>query len=254
MRLALIGVVIGLASAFGLARLIATLLYGVTGAGSAGVRAGADGVDGRGTDWRVAAGAARGWCRPGDRVARRVSEWLWPRRLSSISSARRCTPGDTEAVRALLEAHEEVRALVNAPISHFKSRPIARATRNLPMLDVLLAHGADLNLKSEWWAGGLRPARRRDHARRGRAVDRTRSDRGRVRGCAPRHVRSAARTGRRRSVARPRARRRWQDATALRHDGAHLRSSCSTAAPTSTRATWITSRRPRNIWCATRPT
>jgi len=62
---------------------------------------------------------------------------------------------DTEAVRALLEAHEEVRALVNAPISHFKSRPVARATRNLPMLDVLLAHGADLNLKSEWWAGGF---------------------------------------------------------------------------------------------------
>jgi ankyrin repeat protein len=62
---------------------------------------------------------------------------------------------DTEAVRALLEAHAEVRALVNAPISHFKSRPVARATRNLPMLDVLLAHGADLNLKSEWWAGGF---------------------------------------------------------------------------------------------------
>jgi len=63
--------------------------------------------------------------------------------------------GDTEAVRALLEAHEEVRAVVNAPISHFKSRPVARARKNLPMLDLLLAHGADLNLKSEWWAGGF---------------------------------------------------------------------------------------------------
>jgi hypothetical protein len=63
--------------------------------------------------------------------------------------------GDTEAVRALLEAHEDVRAAVNAPISHFDSRPVARATRNLPMLDVLLAYGADLNLKSDWWAGGF---------------------------------------------------------------------------------------------------
>jgi len=63
--------------------------------------------------------------------------------------------GDSEGVRALLEAHEEVRAVVNAPISHFKSRPVARATRNLPMLDALLEYGADLNLKSEWWAGGF---------------------------------------------------------------------------------------------------
>src|SRR6185436_11412547 len=62
---------------------------------------------------------------------------------------------DTEAVRALLEAHEEVRAVVNAPISFFKSRPVARARKNLPMLDVLLAYGADLNLKSDWWAGGF---------------------------------------------------------------------------------------------------
>ena len=29
------------------------------------------------------------------------------------------------------------------------------AKRNLPLLDVLLAYGADLNLKSAWWAGGF---------------------------------------------------------------------------------------------------
>src|SRR5262245_14661812 len=63
--------------------------------------------------------------------------------------------GDTEAVRALLAAHADVRAAVNAPISHFRSRPVARARTNLPMLDVLLAYGADLNLKSDWWAGGF---------------------------------------------------------------------------------------------------
>ena len=86
--------------------------------------------------------------------------------------------GDTEAVRALLEAHEDVRAAINAPISYFKSRPVARATRNLPMLDVLLAYGADLNLKSDWWAGGfglLEDGITRDEARaliaRGAIVD-----------------------------------------------------------------------------------
>jgi ankyrin repeat protein len=63
--------------------------------------------------------------------------------------------GDVDRVRALLEAHAEVRSAVNEPISYFNSQPVARAASNLPLLDVLLAYGADLNLKSTWWAGGF---------------------------------------------------------------------------------------------------
>jgi len=63
--------------------------------------------------------------------------------------------GDVARVRELLEQHAAVRAAVNEPISYFDSRPVARATKNLALLDVLLAHGADLNLKSAWWAGGF---------------------------------------------------------------------------------------------------
>jgi len=63
--------------------------------------------------------------------------------------------GDAVHVGELLDQHPEVRAAVNAPISHFDSRPVAAAKKNLPLLDVLLAHGADLNLKSDWWAGGF---------------------------------------------------------------------------------------------------
>ncbi len=63
--------------------------------------------------------------------------------------------GDATRVRELLETHAEVRAAVNAPISYFESRPIARAKKNLPLLDLLLEYGADLNLKSAWWAGGF---------------------------------------------------------------------------------------------------
>ena len=63
--------------------------------------------------------------------------------------------GDVARVRELLEEHAEVRAAVNAPISDFDSRPLAAAKKNLPLVDVLLAHGADLNLKSAWWAGGF---------------------------------------------------------------------------------------------------
>lgn len=63
--------------------------------------------------------------------------------------------GDVEAARDLLAQYAEVRAVINEPISDFNSRPVARATKNLPLLDVLLAYGADLNLKSTWWAGGF---------------------------------------------------------------------------------------------------
>src|SRR6185436_19724595 len=63
--------------------------------------------------------------------------------------------GDVERVRRLLDDHAEVRAAVNEPIGDFNSRPAARAKKNLPMLDALLAHGADLNRKSTWWAGGF---------------------------------------------------------------------------------------------------
>jgi Ankyrin repeats (3 copies) len=61
--------------------------------------------------------------------------------------------GDAEQVRALLEAHAEVRAAVNAPVAAFGGRPASAARKNLPLLDVLIDYGADLNLKSDWWAG-----------------------------------------------------------------------------------------------------
>jgi len=63
--------------------------------------------------------------------------------------------GDVERVRALLASHAEVRAVVNEPVADFGSRPVAIAKNNLPLIDVLLEHGADLNLKSTWWAGGF---------------------------------------------------------------------------------------------------
>ena len=48
-----------------------------------------------------------------------------------------------------------MRDAVNAPIGDFDSRPVMAAARNLPLLDLLLAHGADINLKTAWWAGGF---------------------------------------------------------------------------------------------------
>jgi hypothetical protein len=61
--------------------------------------------------------------------------------------------GDSEAVRTLLERYPEVRESVNAPLGAFGARPVMMARHNLAVIDVLLEYGADLNLKSEWWAG-----------------------------------------------------------------------------------------------------
>lgn len=61
---------------------------------------------------------------------------------------------DAPAVARLFELHPEFKALVNAPIGPFDSPAILHA-RGTAMLDVLLAVGADLNAKSQWWAGGF---------------------------------------------------------------------------------------------------
>jgi hypothetical protein len=61
--------------------------------------------------------------------------------------------GDPVRVRELLERHAEVRASVNSPLGAFGSRPVVMARHNLAVIDVLLEYGADLNLKSDWWAG-----------------------------------------------------------------------------------------------------
>src|SRR6187401_337717 len=85
---------------------------------------------------------------------------------------------DLDRVRVLLERHAEVRKAVNAPISYFDGRPVMRAATNLPLLDLLLANGADINLKSAWWAGGfgilesdLTPAQAAALIARGATVD-----------------------------------------------------------------------------------
>ena len=60
---------------------------------------------------------------------------------------------DVDRVRHLLDTSADVRASINSPIWHFDARPVIAAKRNLPLLDLLLQHGADINLKSAWWAG-----------------------------------------------------------------------------------------------------
>lgn len=62
---------------------------------------------------------------------------------------------DVASVRELLERHAEIRARINEPRFDFDSPAIHQVKGNLPLVDVLLKHGADINARSTWWAGGF---------------------------------------------------------------------------------------------------
>jgi ankyrin repeat protein len=66
---------------------------------------------------------------------------------------------DAEAMRRLLQAHDELREAINDPVFEFNSPAlVAIAGRgDVALVDVLLEFGADPNLKSGWWAGGFHP-------------------------------------------------------------------------------------------------
>src|SRR5690349_11291549 len=65
--------------------------------------------------------------------------------------------GDAARVAELLESHPQLRARINDPAFAFDSPPILWAAQRgwRDMIDVLLRFGADINARSQWWAGGF---------------------------------------------------------------------------------------------------
>jgi len=61
---------------------------------------------------------------------------------------------DAGAFRKVLEHHPELKGRINEPVAAFDS-PLITTVRTREMLDVLLEAGADINVKSQWWAGGF---------------------------------------------------------------------------------------------------
>jgi ankyrin repeat protein len=61
---------------------------------------------------------------------------------------------DVAGFRQLLDRYPELRARINEPVSHFDS-PLIIHVRSEAMLEVLLDAGANLNARSQWWAGGF---------------------------------------------------------------------------------------------------
>jgi ankyrin repeat protein len=99
-------------------------------------------------------------------VAREYGFSSWPKLKAHVESL---SPGaedlvdqfthaigsdDAAGARLLLEAHPMLRAKIDEPLGPFDS-PVITRVRSKEMLDVLLAAGANLNAKSQWWAGGF---------------------------------------------------------------------------------------------------
>jgi ankyrin repeat protein len=63
--------------------------------------------------------------------------------------------GDVEGVRQLLQSHPDLVSMINEPTFDFKSPAVHVARTNLELLDLLLAHGADLNARTRWEKGSF---------------------------------------------------------------------------------------------------
>ena len=72
--------------------------------------------------------------------------------IEQIKSALRAD--DSDRVQQLLNRHPELKERINDPVGPFDSPAIVNV-RSRPMLDILLNSGADINARSQWWAGGF---------------------------------------------------------------------------------------------------
>ena len=61
--------------------------------------------------------------------------------------------GAADELDALLSAHPELKSTLDDPHFDFGSTALIIAKSNLPLVDALLNHGADINATSQWWAG-----------------------------------------------------------------------------------------------------
>jgi ankyrin repeat protein len=63
--------------------------------------------------------------------------------------------GDIDDVRRLLQSHRDLVAQINAPMFGFDRPAVHVARTNLDLLDLLIAHGGDLNVRTAWEKGGF---------------------------------------------------------------------------------------------------
>jgi ankyrin repeat protein len=96
---------------------------------------------------------ARGYGFAGWAQLKRKIESLSPSPVERFKAA--VEAGDVDRVRELLQSHPDLVAAINAPMFAFDSPAVHVARTDLALLDVLLAHGADLNARTNWEKGGF---------------------------------------------------------------------------------------------------
>ncbi len=60
---------------------------------------------------------------------------------------------DAQKLDELLTAQPDLKSTIDDPHFYFGSTALIIAKENMDVVDVLLKHGADINAKSQWWAG-----------------------------------------------------------------------------------------------------
>ncbi|MCY3979927.1 MAG: hypothetical protein OXG23_17640 [Chloroflexi bacterium] len=62
---------------------------------------------------------------------------------------------DAPKLDELLTAHPNLKSTIDDPHFYFGSTALIIVKENMDVVDILLKHGADINAKSQWWAGGF---------------------------------------------------------------------------------------------------
>jgi hypothetical protein len=97
-------------------------------------------------------------------IARGYGFTGWPQLKRKIDSLTRSPAelfkaaveaNDVGRVRQLLSSHHDLVCSIDEPMFAFNSPAVHVARTNLDLLDLLLAHGADLNARSSWEKGGF---------------------------------------------------------------------------------------------------
>ena len=126
---------------------------------------------------------------------------------------------DASSVRSLLTSTPALRTFIDRPLFHFGAQAIVTAKDDRLMVDTLLEFGANINARSDWWAGGFGVLDNTDPEQAAWLIDRGAPRR---RGLHAGRERGAPRPGRRGPHA-DRARRRSGDSQRLwRHRARQL--------------------------------
>lgn len=98
-------------------------------------------------------------------IARKYGFESWPKLVDKVETPilieqfkRAIEAGDATALERLLKTKASLRKLINEPMFDFDSQPILRASSHAEawrLLPILVAYGADPNIRSKWWAGGF---------------------------------------------------------------------------------------------------